>query len=114
MKSAEAMIGAWAKPYVVANEIEAFTGGTVDYPTIAMWEAQDRLLYNADLDHSAFIESRCPKRVVTFAYHVEQDSEVVCGMFFGILSDPIIGYEAKSLAQWIERRIAGQEQRGRA
>lgn len=101
----------WGKQYVLPDEIEDFTGGVLDYPTIAKWEAEDRsewhhghdcLAASMDVPADAY-----PERVVLFGY--TDQFQVCSGRFMGTIQDPVIAYDAASLWMWLVGRVGVQE-----
>lgn len=97
----------WDKSYVAPEEIEAFTGGVVDYPTVAKWEAEDRLEWHSRYDPHVPADAY-PERVVLNGY--VQDFTINSGRFLGKLDEPTIAYKAESLWNWLVRRVGVEEE----
>ncbi|NCC04979.1 MAG: hypothetical protein EOM37_13280 [Proteobacteria bacterium] len=91
----------WDKPFVMFDEIEAFAGGVVDYPTVAMWEAEDRLKWRPGYDEIP--SDAYPERVVLYGY--VQDFTINSGRFIGEIHEPTVVYDAASLWAWLVKRV---------
>ncbi|GAB1411205.1 hypothetical protein MASR1M90_23590 [Desulfovibrionales bacterium] len=102
----------WDRPFVMPEEIEAFTGGVVDYPTVAKWEAEDRIEWHPGYDCMAgsvhVPDDAYPERVVLYGY--VQDFTINSGRFIGELHEPTIAYKAESLWTWLVRRVGVEEE----
>lgn len=90
----------WNKPFVMPEEIELFTGGVVDYPTVAEWEAEDRpMIPSVEIPGGAY-----PKKVVVggcvYTAYIDNDRR-----FFGEIHEPVLAYEVGSLWDWLVRRV---------